>query len=322
VKLLLTGASSFTGWLFARELAAAGHELVATFRRADPEAYTEQPRAARVRLLKGLCTAVHGCSFGDERFLRLIAEAGPFDALCHHGAEVTDYRSPDFDVPGAIASNVHGLPRVADALQRSGCHLLVWTGTFFEGGEGAGSDGLPHASPYGLSKALSAQIARYAAERAGVRLAKFVIPNPFGPYEEARFTTSLVRSWYRGETPRVLTPAYVRDNIHGALLALCYAAFVERSARASEPFAHFAPSGYVETQGAFAQRFAAQMQTRLGIPCPLELAEQTSFPEPRVRINTDAPDIGRGRWDEAAAWDELAQYYREALGTDAERAAG
>ena len=48
---------------------------------------------------------------------------------------------------------------------------------------------------------------------------KFVIPNPFGPLEEPRFCAYLVRTWKKGETARVNTPLYVRDNIHVSLLA-------------------------------------------------------------------------------------------------------
>ena len=35
------------------------------------------------------------------------------------------------------------------------------SGSVFEGGEGSGSQGLPDFSPYGLSKALTAQMFRY-----------------------------------------------------------------------------------------------------------------------------------------------------------------
>ena len=41
MKILLTGASSFTGMWFARELAQAGHEVVATFQRAH-DAYADE----------------------------------------------------------------------------------------------------------------------------------------------------------------------------------------------------------------------------------------------------------------------------------------
>ena len=48
----------------------------------------------------------------------------------------------------------------------------------------------------------------------------------------------------------------------------------------------------------------------------LELARQTEFSEPAIRVNTDRLDgIGLG-WDERAAWDELASYYSQELGLD------
>jgi len=37
MKILFTGGSSFTGYWFIKELVAAGHEVVAAFRRADGE---------------------------------------------------------------------------------------------------------------------------------------------------------------------------------------------------------------------------------------------------------------------------------------------
>jgi UDP-glucose 4-epimerase len=41
----------------------------------------------------------------------------------------------------------------------------------------------------------------------------------------------------------------------------------------------------------------------------LELGEQTEFPEPPVRINTDLLDAAALGWDESAAWDSFVEYY-------------
>ena len=171
-----------------------------------------------------VCRPVYGCSFGDERFLALIAEGG-WDLLCHHAADVTNYKSPDFDAIAALGNNTHNLPGVLEALKAAGCRRLLLSGSVFEGGEGAGSQGLPDFSPYGLSKALTAQVFRYYCARAGIGLGKFVIPNPFGPYEEPRFTAYLIKNWLAGATPNCSSPAYVRDNIHVSLLAKAYARF-------------------------------------------------------------------------------------------------
>src|SRR5262249_21440379 len=100
MKILFTGGSSFTGHWFIKELVDAGHEVVAIFRRRQDE-YSEELRRKRVAALTGICRSVFGLSFGDDRCLALIKE-GNWDLLCHHGAHVTNYKSPDFDVATAF----------------------------------------------------------------------------------------------------------------------------------------------------------------------------------------------------------------------------
>ena len=307
MKILFTGGSSFTGAWIVRELAAAGHEVTAIFRRPAGE-YADPVRRHRVAMASEVCRPVHGCSFGDEPFLRLIG-AGDWDMICHHAADVTNYKSPDFDTVAALANNARNLAAVLAALKSAGGRRVVLSGSAFEGGEGAGSQGLPHFSPYGLSKALTAEIFRFECDRAGVGLGKFVIPNPFGPYEEPRFTTYLMKNWLAGATPNCSSPAYVRDNIHVSLLAKAYARFV--AVAPAEGFARTNPSGYAESQGAFTLRMAQEMRPRLGLPCPVELKKQVDFPEPRVRINTDPAVADVPDWDESAAWDMMARYYRD-----------
>ena len=310
MKILLTGGSSFTGTWFIKELAAAGHAVTAIYRKPLVD-YGDDLRRQRVARASRLCRTVHGCAFGDASFMKLVEEGG-WDLLCHHAADVTNYKSPDFDPIKALANNTHALQAVLHSLMASGCTKVLLTGSFFEGGEGAGSQGLPDFSAYGLSKALTAQVFRYYCAQAGVALGKFVIPNPFGPHEEPRFTTYLVKTWLAGGTPACSSPAYVRDNIHVSLLAKAYVRFAETLASASTPSdTKFNPSGYAESQGAFTLRVAQEMRPRLNLPCLVELKRQTEFPEPRVRINTDTLQYEELGWDESAAWDDYARYYQQ-----------
>ena len=306
MRILLTGASSFTGYWFARELVTAGHEVIAAFR---GDGCYEGIRGERTAMLRGLCEMHFDCPFGSEAFLAVLRTRGSgFDVLCHHGAEATDYRSPDFDPYRAAATNLYRLPEIMRALMQRGCARLVLTGSVFEPNEGAGSSPARAFNPYGLSKGLTAAAAEFYAGREGFTFEKFVIPNPFGPYEEPRFTAYLMRSWLKRETARVQTPRYVRDNIPITLLAKAYAAFVGACPRTHE-VRRLNPSFYPESQGAFAKRIQREITNRLDLPCDLELAEQTEFPEPPVRINTDLQDPAALGWNEAEAWDELAAYY-------------
>ncbi len=306
MKILFTGASSFTGFWFVRELAAAGCDVTAVFR-TKPDDYPDEARRARAKLLVEACRPVLGCSFGDDAFLSLVREGG-FDLLCHHAADVTNYKSPDFDAVGAVSNNTRNLPAVLAALGAGGGRRVVLTGSAFEGGEGAGSQGSPDFSPYGFSKRLTAEVFRFYCERDGLSLGKFVVPNPFGPYEEPRYTAYLIKNWLDGKTPSCSNPLYVRDNIHVSLLAKAYARFASDLPE-SPGFLKINPMGYAESQGAFTIRLANELRPRLNLPCEVELKKQTAFPEPRVRINTDVLDVDALGWDESAAWDELAEYY-------------
>jgi nucleoside-diphosphate-sugar epimerase len=307
MKVLLTGASSFTGYWFAHELSRAGRHVVAPLRGAL-EDYRDGTRAERVRRLSALAEVVDNAPFGSDRLLDL-ARAGGFDVLCHHAAKVGDYRSPDFDVAGALAENTANLRAVLGTLKRGGLSGVVLTGSVFEQDEGAGETPLVAFSAYGLSKGLTAAVVSHRCREFGLPFGKFIIPNPFGPLEEPRFCAYLVRSWKKGETARVNTPNYVRDNIHVSLLAGAYAKFVGETASGAGR-GKLNPSGYVESQGAFAERFAAAMRPRLGMACAVELGKQSDFSEPLMRVNVDAADRYVGNWVESAAWDEAAEGYR------------
>jgi nucleoside-diphosphate-sugar epimerase len=309
MKVILTGASSFTGYWFVEALSTAGHEVTATLSGADSSGAYESTRRVRLDRLRKVCNLIFDASFGSRRFLEVIAESGKIDVLCHHWAEVRDYRSANFDALAALGKNTKAIESVLQALVRAGGQSFVLTGSVFEPGEGAGNLPMRAFSPYGLSKGLTASVCAYNCERVGVPLRKFVIPNPFGPLEEARFTDYLMRTWFSHRTASVTTPAYVRDNIHVSLLAMAYAAFVAGKGKFSGD--HLGPIGYAETQGAFAERMARECRTRLGLECDLELRPQTEFPEPLIRTNRDWVDRKALGWCENDAWNEFASYYQE-----------
>ncbi len=309
MRILFTGSSSFTGYWFIRELVQAGHEVVATFQRG-PADY-DGIRARRAQMVDDLCRTVYSCSFGQQAFMDVVKGEASWDALCHHAADVTDYKSPAFDVPRAIANNTYNVAEVLASLADRGCRRVILTGSVFEQREGEGEHeygGLRPFSPYGLSKGLTADMFRYYVREPAMSLGKFVIPNPFGPYEEPRFTAYLLRTWMAHEVAGVKTPDYVRDNIHVSLLAKAYRDFMVRLSTEPE-YRQINPSGYIETQGAFAERFAREMRPRLNLPCELRLGTQTDFTEPLKRVNTDPLDARALGWDETQAWDDIANYY-------------
>jgi nucleoside-diphosphate-sugar epimerase len=307
MKILFTGASSFTGFWFVKTLAAAGHTVVCPLR-GSPENY-DGIRKNRVAMLTRLGEVVPHAPFGSERFFELVRGGGSWDLLCHHATESANYKSPDFDVLAAVTSNALNLRAVLASLQAAGLRGAILTGSIFENDEGKGDEPLRAFSGYGLSKGLTWQLFRYACGEARLPLGKFVIPNPFGPFEEPRFTAYLMKNWRDGKTAGVKTPDYLRDNIHVDLLAAAYGDLVARVAALPSGAIKINPSGYVETQGEFARRAAREVQKRLGWPCQLDLSKQEDFSEPLRRVNTDPVAAKFPAWDENRAWDSFAEFY-------------
>lgn len=311
MKVCLTGASSFTGYWIARELAESGHHVIATFS-GSAQSYADS-RRDRVADLNQRIDCRFGYSFGSEAFLAMVRQEAP-DVLGLHGAEVTGYRSWEFDPLEAAKRNTQGVRPLFEALAGHGGRVVA-TGSVFEPYEGVGDPDRRSFNPYGLSKCISYEIYRMEAQRAGVALAKFVIPNPFGVLEERRFTYYLVSEWAASRVPRVATPDYVRDNIHVDLLAMAYAALIAQGWSGTGEVMR--PAGYIESQGQFAGRFARELGSRWGRDLPVDLALQTEFSEPRIRVNDMPACQIVPDWAEPGAWDAIARFYEPVL-----RAAG
>jgi nucleoside-diphosphate-sugar epimerase len=245
---------------------------------------------------------------GSDRLIDTIASEPGWDVFCAHGAQVANYRSRDFDVAAALESNTHRLAPVLEALKSKGVKKVVATGSVFESNEGIGEEPRRAFSPYGLSKAMTWDAFTYWANDTGVHLGKFVIANPFGPFEEPRLTAYLMKSWMEGATPSIKTPLYVRDNIHISALACHYEGFVS-AATGKTGISRIGPVGYAETQGAFVNRLAGAMRPRLSLPCQVAFGTQTDFSEPMIRINSNIVPLPSGEWSEEAAWDSMAEYY-------------
>jgi hypothetical protein len=321
MRIYFTGASSFTGYWFAKTLAEAGHEVVAAFTKGSVDDYADIYRT-RVELLLPLIAPIWTAPMGSDAMLHKLS-SDSFDLLCLHGAVVGNHKAPDFPVMEAVRQNTLNLDAVLATAKASGIKAVVHTGTYFEADEGIGTEPREAFSPYALSKTLTWHCVRFACYKAGIPLGKFVVANPFGPLEKGGFTQYLIQSWKTGKTPVVQTPDYVRDNVPVDLMALHYLDFCTALAN---PELHLqsdlnmncqselesSPSCYAGEQGDFAKRFAAEFAQRSGISCLVEFAEQRDFSEPMERKNSDTvPGKHAVSWCEDAFWDMyFSQYCR------------
>jgi nucleoside-diphosphate-sugar epimerase len=299
MRVLFTGVSSFTGLWFARALQAAGCEVVAPLRAS---AYDDPLRRARLAEAAKVAEITPDAPFGSPAFLELLARG--FDVLCHHGAEAANHKSPDFDVERAVAGNTFNAAATLQAAKAAGVQRLVLTGSAFEEGEGRGTLPLVAFSPYGRSKSLTARAFQAECGQAGLPMVKFIVPNPFGPYEAQTFQRAVMTRWRDGQAVHVSHPLYGRDNAPVDLLGQVYA-----RAATGALGVHVSPSVYAGQVGDFFQRMATETRARTGWACELTLAQTQQSTEPLERYNLQPVEPSDYGWSESAFWDAYAAYY-------------
>src|ERR1041385_2743482 len=106
MKILFTGVSSFTGFWFVKALAANGHDVVCPITKTFAD-YSGM-RSRRLEKIQPLTRLVPNAPFGSQIVLNLLRE-NHYDLLCHHAADATNYKSPDFDALRALANNTTNL---------------------------------------------------------------------------------------------------------------------------------------------------------------------------------------------------------------------
>ncbi len=304
MRALVTGASSFTGCWFALALASQGVTVTAIQRR--PRHVYPPAERARLALLADRVTLLEAASLASEPVLAAIARSQP-DLLCLHGAAVGDHRDPRYDVLEAVARTTEGLDHLLDAFSAAGGRAVLVTGSVFEVGEGASTEPLRAVNLYGLAKSLIWQIVRFAAERRGLILGKFVIAHPVGPFDKTMgLVPDLLAAWRRGEPALVRRPELVRDFLPIDALAAAYAAAALKLL--GHGSVHLVPSLWPERTATFARRMARALRSRMGLDCAVAECEPSEpSEEPAIRIGLHDLRTLVPAWDPEAFWDLFAR---------------
>ena len=177
---------------------------------------------------------------------------------------------------------------------------VIWTGTYYEANEAKGSNPEVDISPYARSKRLSWEHLDKLARDLGIPLGKFVMPNPFGPWEGKGITHYLISNWLGGETPTLKEPNSVLDNCPVDLLALEYTKYVELK-NAVVKQGSFKPSCYVMSTYEFACKVKDAFERYSNSSIELSSLKPTGLEKPLSRFNkTKILDLKT--WNESAFW--------------------
>lgn len=308
MKILFTGASSFTGAYFVRALAEKGHEVTSIFTQPLPNFYQGVRRKRVDMAISHSKETFWKIVFGSIEFTDIL-ERERYDLVCCHGAASKNFHSSDFEWLEAVRENTFGLERTAHIIAEQGSGMVL-TNTYFAGGNGMGTDVDIPITPFGLSKTLTTSVFRYFAHITKMPLSEFVMVDAFGPLENPDSLTSfLIREWAAGRKPVVKHPNYIRDNIAVTRLAELYEMFITH--RMPYHVARTCPQGIHASNMNFVTSFAYEMAQRLHIHTPIEFSEhlESSMTEPLMRFGEH--EIRSVPFDMTKFWDELAEYYRE-----------
>ena len=236
-----------------------------------------------------------------------LASAGEWDLLCHHAARVGDYRSPDFDVAGAVADNTRALVGSAarHARRLSG---VVLTGSVFEQDEGAGNTPLQRF--LALRPVEGAHRRRSCA--IGARASACRSASSSSPTRSAPRGAALLRLPGRAAGRPARRPRCARRTTCATTsMSICSRAVMPPSPPQSPagPHSHGTIRAAMSSSRAFSRsvsRARSRAAPAWNVPCCS--AGRPSSANPR-RASTPSPPLPSSSWDEAAAWDAVVDHY-------------
>ncbi len=300
-RIALTGASSCTGHWIAYALHAEGFAVHALCsRRADR--YSGR-RQILLRSLAGLLSLHFDLDACGDALPRWVLRHRP-EIWIHHHHLMRGFRSPGYDLEKARKVAIAPLEGLLDALAETRCRGVIFSGSYFEPGEG-GPEAPRTRTPYAHSKAETWEALRRGCEARGLPLSKIVIPNATGPLESPeRLVPALVRASRASRPFVVASPASVTDALPAQELGRVYAEAAHGLLAGHAGV--FRPSGLPVPVGSWARTVLRELVgPRLGLrPCPLtedpaSVAPVQRYSNPRAERR---PIQWLSFWDEYAAW--------------------
>jgi len=293
MKICMTGATSFSGYWFARQLILHGHEL--TIVRSRSVNFGGKGNLWLDKL------EAESLSFREISLAQEFVTKLNIDALLLHGSFMEDRRSPDFNVNLAVQKTLEVSKWIKTNFNAD---YVIHTGTFSEEGEGVGEKPLNNFNPYSESKSLIYK--EHQKIFHGIPFLKFTMPNPFGRFQQNNLFSFLEKIWITNEIPLISQPDYIRDYVPVDLLAISYSKLVDSFIEGRHPLNYFAPSYFVMSNRDMSKLYASEISSRIGRDLEIQFGVQKVYTESRVRVNKDSLHQLIDNWSLEKFWDSVA----------------
>jgi nucleoside-diphosphate-sugar epimerase len=307
-KVAISAASSFTGSWIARAFHEAGWTVLPVC--SQPLAAYRGVRLARIQLVQQYVPVHFGCEAAAGRLAAWIRQHQPQIWIQHHHF-MESFRSLDYDLQQALSIGLDSLPGILDAVASGGGVGVIYSGTYFEQGEGGQVWQKTAPTPYARSKSMIWDALCRGCESRGLRPGKIVIPNPVGPLEnDDRLIPCMIRHAEARTALQLRAPGQLVDHVPIDDLATDYIHLATQLLTNSEQ-SIVRPSGRISTTLDWVQ-FAGRelLEKRLDLPrCRLEYV-----PLP-ARAREDFQDSGSPVLEIASInwtklWDSYAAHLR------------
>jgi UDP-glucose 4-epimerase len=303
-RVAISAASSFTGAWLCRIFDLEGWEVDGLCTLNGPGEYKDL-RATRVQWASQH-SRLHLRVKSDDGSMRHWIEKNPATIWIHHHHHMQDFRSLQYDTSRAAQVGREPLEGICQALKDSGYRGIIFSGSYFEPGEGDKSPpGLE--TPYAKSKKEVWHDLEEMCDKHGLLLSKVVIPDPVGPLEnDDRLIPALVRAAQADLEFPLKNPLAVADRISVDALAQVYVEAANKMINDETWIAR--PSGWVGSNWDWidtVNRLLIQRGLGLtglnfddkpGSPSPSQVASCHNPPEDRRDINWEDFFVNYARW--------------------------
>jgi UDP-glucose 4-epimerase len=239
-RIAISGATSFTGAWLCHKFARLGWKVHALCTQSAAE-YVGLKRT-RCESIQASAKVYTGLKAEDGTMVEWIKKVKP-PFWIHHHHHMDHFRSKTYDVEKSKAVGLAPLPDIVEALGVSGCRGIIFSGSYFEPGEG-GNKSNGRETPYSKTKLAVWEALEREASRAKIPLSKVVIPDPIGPMEnEDRLLPILIKYALGHGHFQLRTPDGIADHLPVDILAEIYVDVAEKLASGKAIVVR--PSGWV-----------------------------------------------------------------------------
>lgn len=215
--IFLTASSSFTGFNFAQEISQKKKLICFLSKKKNQYLGIRLKRINFLKRNKNIII-VYDCPFGSLKMINIMKKYSNI-IFCFHHAHTLNYKNDSlYEMHKGYASDLNNIDHFFLQLKKNIKKLILTSSIFEKRFTGKEND----FSKYALNKSLTYETIKFFCTTNKIKFINFVISNPFGPFEDTRFTNYILNCWLNNKSAIINHPNLIRENIYISDLKISY----------------------------------------------------------------------------------------------------